>query len=514
MINFILHFLKEHCPMKPVLYFFFIPIIFCFSCKTSKEAFDPNQKYSPEKLKSDYSLFRNILEESHPGLYWYTSKDSMNYYFDNGYAMIKDSMTEPSFRNILAYVITKIDCGHTSVRYSKKYSEYIDTANIPLFPLALKFWQDTMVVTLNINRKDSLLRRGTVVTSINGMTQQQLRDTMFDYMVTDGYSITGKYQSLSNGFNFGSWYRNIFGLSENINVHYLDALGNEKETIIHPYNFKADTSRKLADIIIPQYKPSKKERKAQRLFSVRNLQVDTTGKTAFMTLGTFAHGNHLKKFFRSSFKLLKENNIQNLIIDVRSNGGGDASNSTLLTRYIIDKKFKLADSLYAITRHSRYDKYIESSFLYRIMMTFITKKHEDDKYHFGYFERHYFNPETKNHFNGQVYVLIGGNSFSATALFAGSLKGQKNVTLVGEETGGAYYGNNAWMIPDVTLPNTGIRFRLPKFRLIVDKNRVKDGHGVMPDVYALPSSWAIKNGIDFKEKKVKELIQLRKEQTK
>jgi hypothetical protein len=500
--------------MKTVLYFFLIPCSFCLSCKTTKQTFDPNKKYPPEKLKQDYSLFRSILEESHPGLYWYTPKDSMDHFFDNGYAELSDSMTEPQFRNILAYVITKIDCGHTSVRYSKDYTKYLDTANISLFPLALKFWGDTMIVTVNINRKDSLLKRGTVITSINGMTQQQLRDTLFDYMVTDGYSMTGKYQSLSNGFNFGSWYRNIFGLSENIDVHFIDGNGIENQTIIHPYNFRSDTSMKFADIIIPLYKPSRKERKAQRLFAARNLQVDTTGKTAFMTVNSFAHRNHLKKFFRRSFKLLKEKDIRNLVIDVRSNGGGDPANSTLLTRFIIDKKFKLADSLYALNRTSQYDKYINNSFFYRVLMTFATSKRADDKYHFGYFERHYFKPKIKNHFSGQAYVLIGGNSFSATALFVGSLKGQQNVTLVGEETGGAYYGNNAMMIPDVTLPNTGIQFRLPKFRLIVDKDRVKDGHGVMPDVYALPSTLAIKNGIDFKEEKVKQLIEQRKTQNK
>ena len=54
-----------------------------------------------------------------------------------------------------------------------------------------------------------------------------------------------------------------------------------------------------------------------------------------------------------------------MVVDVRSNGGGDATNSTLLTRYIIDKNFKLADSLYALRRHSRYDKYIGKSLLYR-----------------------------------------------------------------------------------------------------------------------------------------------------
>ena len=65
--------------------------------------------------------------------------------------------------------------------------------------------------------------------------------------------------------------------------------------------------------------------------------------------------------------------------------------------------------------------------------------------------------------------------FSATTLFAGAPERQKNVTLVGEETGGGYYGNTAWIIPDVTLPNTGLRFRLPRFRMVINKDRVKNG---------------------------------------
>ena len=104
---------------------------------------------------------------------------------------------------------------------------------------------------------------------------------------------------------------------------------------------------------------------------------------------------------------------------------------------------------------------------------------------------------------------MGGNSFSATTLFAGAIKGQANVTLVGEETGGGHYGNTAWIIPDVTLPVTKIQFRLPLFRMVIDKNRAKDGRGILPDVEALPTTDAIRQGIDFKAEKVKYLIESR-----
>lgn len=149
---------------------------------------------------------------------------------------------------------------------------------------------------------------------------------------------------------------------------------------------------------------------------------------------------------------------------------------------------------------------IENQFWHRLSMNFIAKKNADKKYHYGYFERHYFRPGTRNHFNGTVYVLIGGNSFSATTLFANAVKGQKNVLLVGEETGGAAYGNTAWLIPDVTLPNTKLRFLLPKFRMVVNKDFIKNGRGVMPDIFVGPSVESIRKGIDPKMEKVKDMI--------
>jgi len=42
----------------------------------------------------------------------------------------------------------------------------------------------------------------------------------------------------------------------------------------------------------------------------------------------------------------------------------------------------------------------------------------------------------------------------------------------------------------------------------VDKTREKDGHGVLPDVSALPTTDAILKGLDFKTAKARELIQL------
>ncbi|HXB09576.1 MAG TPA: S41 family peptidase [Puia sp.] len=499
--------------------FLLILTFFLFACGASEKGFRADRKYPPEELRKDYVVFRHLLESWHPSLYWYTSRDSMSAYFDEGYAAIRDSMTEPQFRTVLSYVIAKVDCGHTSVRASKAYTHYLDTAKLPQFPLVLKFWTDTMVVAANLNRRDTTLKRGTQILTINGRTTQQLTDTLFNYIVTDGRNQTGKYQYLSTGLHFSSWYRDVFGYSDSFEIAYRDTSGIARVARIPLYNPRADTVRRsLGRVLLPgtaqrgqgpaqRLRPAgRRTRKNRERLLTRSLQLDSASHTAFLTLNTFEHGYHLRGFFRHGFEQLQEQKVQNLVIDVRSNGGGDASLSTLLTRYLIDKRFKLADSLYTVRRHSPYDRYINNGFIYEMLTLVASRKRSDGKYHFGYFERHYYSPFKKNHFDGRIYILTGGNSFSATCLFAGALKGQSNVRLVGEETGGAYYGNTAWMIPDVTLPNTRVRFRLPRFRLVINRQREKDGRGILPDVPALPTVEAIGKGQDFKTARVKELI--------
>ncbi len=478
-------------------------------CGAGKASLSVTRKYSPEALQRDYLLYQRILETHHPSLYWYTSPDSMNMYFQEGIRRLNDSLTEPEFRKVLNYVTAKINCGHTSVRASKAWNKYIDTVKLArMFPLSVKVWPDTMVITANLHRRDSVLTRGVVITKINGVPTQKIVDTLFEFVSTDGYNLTHKYQSLSNRGFFGSLYTSVYGLSEKYNIEFADSTGRIKTAVIPVYDPSKDTvSRRSLRPIRQVPQPSKKERRQQELNNVRLLRIDTVNRSAMMDLASFGRGYGLANFFRNSFRELRKNKIDHLIIDVRSNGGGSVSNSTNITRYIAKDRFKISDSLYAIRKKSPYQRYIQNHFWNKLFISFFARKKRDGRFHFGYFEKHAFKPRKKNHFDGQVYILTGGNSFSATTLFASALMKQDNVTIVGEETGGGAYGNSAWLIPDVTLPETRVRFRLPLFRLVIDKDIPKNGMGVQPEVPALPTVEAIRRNKDFKVEKALELIQ-------
>ena len=311
------------------------------------KGYNPNKKFGREQLDKDYSIFRNVLEEAHPGLYWYTPKDSMDYYFQKGEQMLQDSMTEMKFRNVLTYVVSKIRCGHTSVRPSRA-AFIFNSTNFPSFPLFIKAWPDTVVVTANLNRKDSLVRRGVLLEGIDNRKVNKILDSLFQHLSADGYNLTHKYQTVSNGSNFRSMYASLYGLRPRVNVSYIDSAGYFKQSPLAAYNPKADSQRQA-------FKPpklSKRERRRIMLNSTRSLKIDTTLNTAVLEVNAFTKDSKLRSFFRQSFKKIRKEQIPNLIVDMRGNGGGSVTLSNLLTKYIASAPFKIADSLYAIKRSS------------------------------------------------------------------------------------------------------------------------------------------------------------------
>ncbi len=487
--------------VKKISFFLVTIAILVSSCGVAKKNFNPETKYSPQDLQNDFALLSKILQANHPSLYWYTPKDSVDLYFRQTQSSLTDSLTGQQFKNKVAWALTKLHCGHTSTRSSKEIVAYYNHRLLSTFPLQLKVWADFAVVVNNLQKEDSVLTRGTLITAINGVPANQIVDSICQLIGTDGYSNNFKYQLIS--FNFPGYYRNSFGLDSSYVITYLDSLGNTQQTAIKNFEPKKDSTKEK--IKRSGNLPSRHEFRKMRLAANRSLRIDTPMSMAYLAVNTFSEGK-LIKFFRKSFRTIRKQQIKNVVVDLRLNSGGSVLASTRLTQYLANKPFHIADTVAAFNRNFQYKKYIHPWLVYWLSMHLSGRRYADGRVHFKYFENHYFKPKTRNHFDGNVYVLTGGYTFSAAALVANNIKGQNNVTIVGEETGGGAYGNSAMHLTTIILPATGVRVTLPLYRLVLNARHPKDGRGVLPDVLVRPTIADIKMNVDSKLDKVLQLI--------
>jgi hypothetical protein len=474
-------------------------------CSVSRKAYSPLQKFPPAALRSDFDILQDVLEKFHPSLYAYTPKSTIDFAFERYRNAISDSMTEQQFAfHIVSPVITQIRCGHTTLSLSKQYLQYFRNISLPSFPLYLKVWKDTMMVTRNLHKNDSLLKKGTQITSINGMNVEQIKNILFRFLPTDGFADNINYIRLSTAFPY--YYRNILGLEKEYLVGFIDSSFQE-QIIKTPCFFpEPDTGRINPSNII------NKEKKVSTAKYLNNLSIkyDTLNACAIMNIPSFDRPQLMKRFYRHAFNNIKSKKIRSLVIDVRNNGGGNVDNQVQLTRYLKPHAFRVTDTAAAIRQSFKgYRKVFNNEWGNELVLRFLTSRKQDGKYHLRYWENHVFKPKKSTFFHGQIYLITGGPTFSAASLFCNSLKSQQNVSLIGEETGGGQYSNNGLLIPSVTLPNTQTRIRVPLFRMVPDKNAHNSGKGVMPDIPVYPTAESVRKGNDIKLEMVMSLIKAR-----
>lgn len=494
--------------MQRVQFFIGLFCMFLFlACTGSHNSqYSYNKKFAAPALREDAAILEQILENNHPSLYWYSSKAKMDSLFAETITGITDSLNETEFRNRMAALISQIHCGHTVVLNSKAFTKSVSkNRQQNIFPLSIKTWDDSLVVISNIYPGYPNLKRGTIITSINGRKNREILDSFFKYISIDGNIESYKSQRISN--NFGAWYKNVFGLDSSYLIGYIDSTGLERKQKIRSFSFpKMDKSKNdsLQKILAGFKVPTRREFKKARRNAQMSLRIDDTTHTAYLHLAGFSM-NGLHHFIRQSFRKIDQQQVQNLVIDLRDNGGGHINNSTLLTRYLAKQPFKIADTIAAVSRSFVDAKYIHQSFWFWFPLNFNTTKMKDGRYHYHRFEKKEYEPFSNHHFDGKIYLLQGPSTFSAATVFTGSLKGQTNVQIIGEESGGGYYGNTAIHLPMIVLPNSKIQVTLPLFRVVLNKDRPK-GRGVMPDIVVPPNSFSIQQGVDLKMEMVKKLV--------
>lgn len=468
-----------------------ILLIFSFQDLSAQRPIDDPLR--EKAMLEDLQLFRQIRDAANSGVYKYRTIVEIDSIYQWAEGQVAQSSSHRDFYNILWYITDFEGSLHNSIQLHHKTRGKLRGEENGYFPFPIKLIEGKAL----INYSDSKIELGAELLSINGFALAEILPHLYKYYTTDGFNLTGKAIGINR--NFSLYYRLHFGKTDRFVLTYQAPGSNQTETVelagigykAYYANFKKRHSKVYDD---PSYSSSDEEIPYTFLLTDENV-----GK---LTINSFSigwnakHPKHLKyvHFLDSVFSLLKDRKVNDLIVDVRHNGGGSDPNDLVTYSYLTSRNFMENTEAWISFKKIPFWKYVkEVSF---IMKPF--EKHYSDKelqeefpaeidgrfYEDATSHDHMVRKPAKHAFEGNIYLLISPRTASAGSLFAAMAAGNENTTTIGKETQGGYYGHNGHIPIRYRLPNSKMKFMFSIVNLqqdVPEKPNQPFGSGVMPD---------------------------------
>lgn len=473
--------------------------------QSSRQGYDSLriQMLKRQDVQEDFRYLRRALEETHPGLYRYHSRQEMDHKMDSLYARLSHDMPFQEYYLLLASLISDIRCGHTTVLPARNWQQLF--ADPPVFPYNMVFLENGVYLTACLTA-DTLIHPGFELLAINGRSIDSVKLFLFSHLPGDGYIESIKRQMLSD--NFKLFYALLAEQSDSFSLVCKDLRGTTiqaKVPAVRPSAANAGANpvnRELLRIYAPLNKLNQEKPKRLEIHAAQN--------AAVLTIRNFG-GNveQMRTFMDTSLQRLKTHNIRHLIIDLRDNGGGwDRLGEELFT-YLIGKPTRYYRRMHMITDSSGFLKFsslpeeerqqIKNALIREADGTYTVKETANTTLALQY--------PKPNRFTGKVYFLINGGSGSATSEFTAAAQSNRLGVFAGEESGGNYTGGNGGEFLSFTLPKTGIQAGIP---LLYNHNAVsppaQPGRGTLPDHHVPHNITDILKGKDIQLQAVLDLI--------
>jgi len=418
-------------------------------------SFAQTLSFTDQQLKEDLTYLKNQLLDKHPNIFIYHTKAEFQDFFED-IKLPKTATAEEAY-SIIAATSAVIKDGHTLFYPDSK----LITRNNEqgrFIPLTV-FWDGNDLFVKDNYSANKEIKRGMKLLSINGMNTQDLIKSMLDNMMRDGNNLNYPIWVLNN--YFFEYYSYFYGCPKEFDLIVEDANGKPKDLNIKGM-LKSDLLKALNS-------SNKQDSKGIAI------DFDVDNNLAVLTIKDW-HNNILRKYYKQSFKKeinkifeqITNSKVENLIIDLRDNQGGDLINSKRLLSYLLESPFELIKE-YKKVKNGKLS----------------TAKGPQMGQH---------KPKSKT-FKGKLFVLINGGSFSNSGIFCAALRKFDRAIFIGAETGGSEFVicSKSKM---VKLPNTQIRIEIPTLQFLIKDYAKANLSGIKPDYEIQPT---IQNLLEYKD---------------
>ncbi len=292
------------------------PIIIALCCFFSMFLVAQNNTITPLQMREDLDYMNKYLKKWHPTYYTYTSKVEMDTFYQRLKGQCNDSTSKREFMLMVRQAVVKVGCGHMGV----------SGATERLF-LPLNVWiLDNRVYVKSFIPKDSSLQIGDEIIEINNEKVLNILEKGQSILVGDALHQTYKMRSLESSFQIVLYL--LYGNKSHYNLK-LKRANNEV--------FEAE----IKTVVEKEMPKKQDEETVSRKILIKGQSISLS-RTAFdsatmvLDIDDF-NGKKQGKTFKQVFKYLKKNKVQNLVIDLRDNGGGSVFRGNKLLTYLLDQ---------------------------------------------------------------------------------------------------------------------------------------------------------------------------------
>ena len=440
-----------------------------------------NRTISRAQAIDDLNLYFQIIDSQHGNPYQYISRADFLTSLNQSIADLPEEINFKDFDVVLSKLNNRIRCGHTTISVESDLLK-TETSVAQFFPYPVKFVDGNLYI--DFDKGD--LPHASELKTINGQSISSIISELISLTVTDGFSEAKLIREIES--RFGYYYFLRYGAASTFNVEFVSNQRNLSASVAGV----TGNEMLVNNYYRPVYLSHERYHKFTHLDAVDSLHA------LVLTLNTFqANPDWFFKRISSRYnEESKEFDFDNLIVDLRNNEGGDRRLLSILHQFLAGEKLNDPSNTTIKSRDILFKDH-----LYAVNGSFKSEQvmqHAEDylKKHFVNADENGYSSELKNwydtfdsginwegeKFNGQIYVLTSGKTFSAAADLARILGQMDNVVLVGEETGGAHIGRTANMLLNYKLPNTSSIIQVPViYEEFVNVENQVEGRGTLPD---------------------------------